>query len=180
MLEAGEGLSPLHEEHAAGEGPDVCCRRDVAGVQEHDLWGGVGCGSAGARVLVVEVAELDVHVAVLPCKQNVVWTEVLVLQVAHMQVPQAAGDVFADAELDAVGAGMACRHVPLQRDLHALHVHVAVGRDLQDPDEVVVLQGEEHVPRLHADVAARWLFLQSPDDGPVAHVEQRLCALKVV
>jgi hypothetical protein len=97
-----------------------------------------------------------------------------------VQVLQAARDVARDGELAAVGAGVSSLHVSLQRDLHALHVHFAVGQDLQDAHEVGVAEGEQHGSRLHSELVCGCRLLEPSDDRPVAHEDERLRPLVVV
>ena len=124
FLEAAERLRAFEEEQTASEGPEVSRTHGPRGGAD-DLRRGVGCRSVDARVLVVEVAELDEHLAVRPCDEDVGGAEVAVVHAAGVQVVDAVRDGEGDVELGVASVGLAGRQVLLQRDVHCLHAHVA-------------------------------------------------------
>ena len=94
-----EWLHAFEKEETTCECPKVS-RTHGAWRGADDLRRRVGCSPAGARVLVVEVAELDEHLAVLPCDEDVGRAEVAVVHAVGVQVVDAVCDGQGDVELD--------------------------------------------------------------------------------
>ena len=95
LVESVEGLDALEEEEAARERPDVSCTHDVLRGAD-DLGRGVRRSPPGARVLIVEVAQLDLQLAARVCEEDVGWAEVAVVHAVSVEV----GDTESDGECD--------------------------------------------------------------------------------
>jgi hypothetical protein len=79
----------------------------------------------GVRVVVVEVADLDLHLAVRACEEDVGGTEVSVFHVVDVQVTQTVFNGQGDVELGVETVRLSRGHVFLQRNMHRFHADVA-------------------------------------------------------
>ena len=182
LLEAVERLDAFEEEETACERPNVS-RKHGGGRGADDLRRRVGCRSVDARALVVEVAELDEHLAVRPCEEDVGGAEVAVVHAVCVQVVQAVRDGQGDVELDVKKERLSRGQVLLQRDVHRFHAQVAAFH-AEDAHHVRMLRNVQELHGcLHGRVSAGTLELSHraaicpEEDAGLAALEAGLAVL---